>query len=137
MQTATVYDLRKERAKLSELRIPFGIFGKDLPEDSEFLKELAKEQLTQVERNEVKRQRALALLGSWWRFAKQAKFTMRGEYFLTIYQRQILRKRPDVSLVTGTMMLAADLFSLVSALDPKARIYIGDLKLMGVDEDKK
>jgi len=84
---------------------------------------------------EKKRQKAIAMLGNKWRILPDNKFVAKGEFHLTLYWRTTAIKRPAVSIITGRLCLLADIKDIVDGLvmehGQSARVYIGDLKLMG------
>jgi hypothetical protein len=84
---------------------------------------------------EAKRQAAIDTLGTWWKAHEHSTFINRGEHWLTIYHRDVIRKRATRSWVTGAMMLGADLKNLIANIGDDERVYIGDLKLMGDSEN--
>lgn len=136
MQVEPVIPFRLHRVKmeLPQVQIPVGLYGKEDPprdiEQEEWLEQW-KDQLTDSEKNKIKVQRAIQLLGTWWKMHPDCSYVNRGEHFLTIYNREISQRKPDISLVSGKHMLVSKLLLLVQALDPKRMVYVGDLKLMG------
>jgi len=82
------------------------------------------------EEMEKKRVDALRVLGRNWKAHPKSTFVNRGEHYLTIYFRETIKKRPAISLLTGSMILGIELKALVARIDDKERVYIGDLKLM-------
>lgn len=124
-----VVPLRSVKTELPKIKIPVGIYGKDRPKSSASSHDW--EEGSQKERNQYKIEDAKQLLGTWWRLHKNSTFVSRGEFFLTIYNRHISGRKPDVSLISGKVILVAELRELLSNLDQNRRVYIGDLKLMG------
>ena len=79
---------------------------------------------------EEKRQRALEILGKHWRLHPETEFRHRGEFFLTIWSREIAQRRPPVTIASGTTMLGVDLKHLINEIvRDDQRVYVGELKV--------
>jgi hypothetical protein len=89
-------------------------------------------------RLEEKRQAALQMLGRWYKNHPDSEFILRGEYFLTIYHREIVRKRPSITITSGTVMLGIDLKKLVEEVIKNGdRVYVADLKILGSEQKEQ
>jgi hypothetical protein len=84
---------------------------------------------------EKKRQVALDVLGDWYKHHPQTKYRDRSEHFLTIYFREMVCKRPTMTIISGTVMLGVDLKKLIlEVIKDDQRVYVGDIKLLGVEQ---
>ncbi len=79
---------------------------------------------------EEKRQEALQILGKHWRMHPETEFCHRGEFFLTVWSKEIAQRRPPVTIASGTTMLGIDLKRLINeVVKDDQRVYVGELKV--------
>jgi hypothetical protein len=91
----------------------------------------------QVPHLEVKRQEALKDLGKHYKHHPETTFKNRGEHFLTIWIREIIRKRPTITISSGVTLLGVDLKRLINeVVRDDDKVYVGDLKVIGREGNK-